>query len=107
MCNVIKGIHKVNEKLKGITILAGTEVDIWADGSLDFDNKLLAEFDFVIAAIHSGLGNQREKATNRTLKATGFLKPMEYEKTVSVRTPTAGEGAKRERSHLNLIRRYP
>ncbi len=65
----IKQIRKLDEKLKGITILAGTEVDILADGSLDFDDKLLAELDFVIAAIHSGLASPREKVTSRTLKA--------------------------------------
>ncbi len=65
----IKEIHKLNEKLKGITILAGTEVDILADGSLDFDDKLLADLDFVIASIHSGMGSSREKVTTRTLKA--------------------------------------
>jgi DNA polymerase (family 10) len=65
----IKEIRKLNEKLKGITILAGSEVDILADGSLDFDNKLLAELDFVIASIHSGLASSREKVTTRTLKA--------------------------------------
>jgi len=65
----IKQIRKLNEKLKGITILAGTEVDILADSSLDFDDKLLADLDFVIASIHSGLGSSREKVTMRTLKA--------------------------------------
>ena len=65
----IKQIRKLNEQLKGITILAGTEVDILADSSLDFDNKFLAELDFVIAAIHSGLASPREKVTSRTLKA--------------------------------------
>ena len=65
----IKEIRKLNEQLKGITILAGSEVDILANGSLDFDNKLLAELDFVIAAIHSGLASSREKVTTRTLKA--------------------------------------
>jgi DNA polymerase (family 10) len=65
----IEQIRRLNEKLKGITILAGTEVDILADGSLDFDNKLLAELDFVIASIHSGLSSPREKVTGRTLKA--------------------------------------
>jgi len=65
----IKEIHKLNEQLKGITILAGTEVDILADSSLDFDNKLLAELDFVIASIHSGMTSSREKVTIRTLKA--------------------------------------
>ncbi len=69
LADQIKQIRKLNEKLKAVTILAGTEVDILADGSLDFDNKLLAELDFVIAAIHSGLASPREKVTNRTLKA--------------------------------------
>jgi DNA polymerase (family 10) len=65
----IKQIRKLNEKLKGVTLLAGSEVDILANGSLDFDDKLLAELDFVIAAIHSGLASSREKVTTRTLKA--------------------------------------
>jgi len=65
----IKQIRKLNEKLKGVTLLAGSEVDILANGSLDFDDKLLAELDFVIAAIHSGLAGPREKVTTRTLKA--------------------------------------
>lgn len=65
----IKQIRKLNEQLKDITILAGTEVDILADGSLDFDDELLAELDFVIASIHSALASPREKVTGRTLKA--------------------------------------
>ena len=65
----IKQIRKLNEQIKGITILAGTEVDILADSSLDFDDKLLADLDFVIATIHSGLASSREKVTTRTLKA--------------------------------------
>ncbi|MBN1392749.1 MAG: DNA polymerase/3'-5' exonuclease PolX, partial [Sedimentisphaerales bacterium] len=69
LANQIKQIRKLNEKLKGITIFAGTEMDILADGSLDFDNKLLADLDFVIASIHSGLTSPREKVTARTLKA--------------------------------------
>ncbi len=69
LADQIKQIRKINDKLKGITILAGTEVDILANGSLDFDDKLLSELDFVIAAIHSGLAGPREKVTMRTLKA--------------------------------------
>jgi DNA polymerase (family 10) len=65
----IKQIRKLDEKIKGITIFAGAEVDILANGSLDFDDKLLAELDFVIASIHSGLASPREKVTSRTLKA--------------------------------------
>jgi DNA polymerase (family 10) len=62
-------IHALNAKLKGITLFAGAEVDILADGSLDFDDRLLADLDYVVASIHSGLGSPREKVTRRTLKA--------------------------------------
>ena len=65
----IQEIHKINDKIKGITILAGSEVDILADGSLDFEDELLAELDFVIASVHSGLASPRQKVTMRTLKA--------------------------------------
>jgi len=65
----IEEIRQINESLKGITILAGSEVDILADGSLDFDDKLLAELDFVTASIHSGMAGARERVTMRTLKA--------------------------------------
>jgi DNA polymerase (family 10) len=65
----IKQIRNLNEKIKGITIFAGSEVDILADGSLDFDNKLLADLDFVIASVHSGMTSPRERVTKRTLKA--------------------------------------
>ncbi len=65
----IEQIHKINAKLKGITLLAGAEVDILADGTLDFEDKLLADLDYVVASIHSGLGSPRERVTMRTLKA--------------------------------------
>jgi DNA polymerase (family 10) len=65
----IEQIHKVNKQFKDIEVFAGTEVDILADGKLDYDNKLLAELDFVIGSIHSGMTSPREKVTMRTLKA--------------------------------------
>ena len=65
----IREIHKISDKLKGITLLAGAEVDILAAGNLDFDDELLADLDFVVASIHSALGSARERVTMRTLKA--------------------------------------
>jgi DNA polymerase (family 10) len=62
-------IHKINAKLKGITLLAGAEVDILADGALDFEDTLLADLDYVVASIHSALGSPRERVTRRTLRA--------------------------------------
>lgn len=65
----IDEVRKIDAALKSITVFAGAEVDILADGSLDFEDELLAELDFVVASIHSGLQSPREKVTTRTLKA--------------------------------------
>lgn len=52
-----------------ITVLRATEVDILADGRLDFDDELLAGFDWVTASIHSGFGQDAERLTARALAA--------------------------------------
>ena len=65
----IEQIRKIDAKLHGIAILTGAEVDIRADGTLDFENALLADLDYVIASIHSALGGPRERVTTRTLRA--------------------------------------
>ncbi|MGB7581845.1 MAG: DNA polymerase/3'-5' exonuclease PolX [Sedimentisphaerales bacterium] len=65
----IERIRKLNDRLKGVTVLVGTEVDILADGSLDYDDKLLAQIDFVIGSIHSRMSSDRETLTKRVLKA--------------------------------------
>ena len=62
-------IRKLNEKLAPFRILSGIESDILADGSLDYPDEILATFDFVVASVHSGLRMDREKATERILKA--------------------------------------
>jgi len=62
----IDEIHKLNQKLSGIVVLAGTEVDIKTDGSLDFPDSILERLDVVVAAIHSGF-KQPEKTISRRL----------------------------------------
>ena len=62
-------IRKVSERLKGIVLLAGCEVDILADGSLDFEDEILAELDFVVASPHIALKQDAAKATDRLLRA--------------------------------------
>lgn len=52
-----------------IRLLQGAEVEIRADGSLDFPDEVLAELDIVIAALHTGLRQPRERVTERTLNA--------------------------------------
>ncbi len=58
-------IHRLNEKYEDITILAGVEMDILPDGSLDYDDQLLEEMDFVIASIHSAFSQAQEKIMER------------------------------------------
>ena len=53
----------------GIRVLAGIEVDIRADGSLDMDDESLAGRDWVMASIHSGFDGPREKLTERLVAA--------------------------------------
>jgi DNA polymerase (family X) len=65
----IKAIHAAREEVKGITILAGSEVDILADGTLDYDDDLLAELDTVVASPHTALSQDPATATKRLLKA--------------------------------------
>ncbi|MCU0665909.1 MAG: PHP domain-containing protein [Candidatus Omnitrophica bacterium] len=62
-------IDKVNAKLKGIQVLFGTETDIKGDGSLDYSDAILSQFDIVIAAIHSGFKQEQEKITKRVILA--------------------------------------
>lgn len=65
-----KEIEAVNEQLEGqVRVLAGVEVEIRADGSLDYPDEVLAELDLVIASLHSGLRTGREKTTERMLAA--------------------------------------
>lgn len=62
-------IDRLNEKMKGFQILKGTEVDILSDGRLDISDKVLERLDIVIAAIHSGFKQDREKMTRRIIRA--------------------------------------
>ena len=65
----IEHIRRMNKKLKNFRILTGTEVDIKSDGRLDYKDKILARLDIVIAAIHTGFKQDRERLTQRIMKA--------------------------------------
>jgi len=65
----IAEIRRLNEKLTDLRILTGTEVDIRADGSLDFPDELLGKLDVVVAAVHSAMGQDQAKMTERVLQA--------------------------------------
>ncbi len=65
----IEEVQKLNQGLKDIHILTGTEMDIRADGSLDLPDEVLARLDVVVAAVHSSMGQEQEKITRRVLGA--------------------------------------
>ncbi|MCD6452501.1 MAG: DNA polymerase/3'-5' exonuclease PolX [Acidobacteria bacterium] len=69
LINEIKEIRRVNEEVSGITLLAGAEVDIRMDGTLDFPDEVLTKLDVVIAAVHSGFKQSREEMTRRIIRA--------------------------------------
>ena len=63
-------IQVANEALgPDFHILHGTEIEIKADGTMDYPDEVLAELDFVIASLHTGLSQAREQVTERLLNA--------------------------------------
>ncbi|HEY6371900.1 MAG TPA: DNA polymerase/3'-5' exonuclease PolX [Candidatus Sulfotelmatobacter sp.] len=62
-------IRAVDKQIEGITIFAGIEVDILADGDLDLSDDVLAQMDIVIASVHSVFNQEPAKMTERLLKA--------------------------------------
>jgi DNA polymerase (family 10) len=65
----IREIRELEQGLGSIKILAGSEVDIRADGSLDYPDDLLNHLDWVVASVHSAMGQDAETMTARIIKA--------------------------------------
>ena len=65
----IKKLHAANDKKLGIRVLAGSEVDIMKDGSLDYSYEILAQLDVVVCSIHSYFNLDRAEMTDRMLAA--------------------------------------
>jgi len=62
-------IERLNATFDDFRLLQGAEVEIKADGSLDFPDEVLAELDVVVASVHSGLRQERERITARLVSA--------------------------------------
>ena len=65
----IEAVHEADKATNGISILAGSEVDILVDGTLDYDDDLLGVLDVVVASPHAGLRAKPKQATKRLLRA--------------------------------------
>jgi len=65
----IKKIRSAQEKVPGIRLLAGSEVDILKDGALDLDDEVLAQLDVVVCSVHSYMNLDSAEMTDRILAA--------------------------------------
>jgi DNA polymerase (family 10) len=65
----IREIDRLNENLRGFTILKGIEVDILKDGRLDLPDSILSRLDLVVAAVHSFFDLPRQAQTDRVVRA--------------------------------------
>lgn len=65
----IQQVRELNAEINGMEVLAGSEVDILKDGSLDFPDELLAELDIVVASVHAGLSMGEAEMTDRVIRA--------------------------------------
>ncbi|MEI8217731.1 MAG: PHP domain-containing protein, partial [Elusimicrobiota bacterium] len=65
----IAEVQAYNKKKTGITVLCGSEVDILADGTLDYPDAVLRQLDFVIASIHTGFKQTEDQITRRIIAA--------------------------------------
>jgi DNA polymerase (family 10) len=62
-------VRALNGRFDGLTLLAGIECDILADGSLDLSHDCLAALDIVIASVHSHFSQDEAEMTDRVLRA--------------------------------------
>ncbi len=67
----IARIRAANEQIEGISIMAGVEVDILADGELDLSDSVLEQMDVVVASVHSAFNQEPQQMTDRLLRAIG------------------------------------
>jgi DNA polymerase (family 10) len=68
----VENIHRIKaarKKVKGIEIWTGAEVDILGDGSLDYPDEILKQFDIVLVSVHSRMNMPVEEMTARLLRA--------------------------------------
>src|SRR5215207_5492528 len=65
----IAEVHALNASLDDFEVLAGSEVNILPDGSLDYDDELLAKLDWVIASVHTSFAMGEKEMTDRMIRA--------------------------------------
>lgn len=70
LADQVKAVRRLQDRLgKRLTLLAGTEVDIKADGSLDLPGTALKELDIIVGSVHSRFRMEKSEMTERVVKA--------------------------------------
>ena len=65
----IERIAEIDAGLEGMRLLAGSEVNIMPDGSLDYEDELLEQLDWVVASVHTAFGMDEQRMTERMITA--------------------------------------
>jgi DNA polymerase (family X) len=92
-------IERIRElDVEGITVLAGTESNVLPDGSLDYDDDLLAELDWVVASVHTSFRMPEREMTERMVAA------IEHPLTDAIGHPTGRMLGRREGYALDIDR---
>ncbi len=92
----IELVRAANERIEGIEVLAGSEVNILPDGSLDYEDDLLAELDWVIASVHTSFRMGEQKMTERIVAA------IEHPRVDAIGHPTGRLIERREPYEVNV-----
>ncbi|HEY2767457.1 MAG TPA: PHP domain-containing protein, partial [Solirubrobacteraceae bacterium] len=96
LCAQIERIAEIDAGLEGIQLLAGSEVNILPDGSLDYDDELLARLDWVVASVHTAFGMDEQRMTERMIAA------LEHPLVDAIGHPTGRLIERREPYAVNL-----
>jgi DNA polymerase (family 10) len=92
----IEHVREADASIEGIKILAGSEVNILPDGSLDYEDELLQELDWAIASVHTAFGMSEQRMTERMITA------MEHPLIDAIGHPTGRMIERREPYALDM-----
>jgi DNA polymerase (family X) len=92
----IEQVREANAQIAGIELLAGSEVNILPDGSLDYEDELLGELDWVIASVHTAFGMGEQAMTERMIAA------IEHRAVDAIGHPTGRMIGRREPYAIDL-----
>ena len=92
----IERVHEADAQIDGIRILAGTEVNVLPDGTLDYDDELLGRLDWIVASLHSSFRIGEQEQTERMIRA------MEHPLVDAIGHPTGRLIERREAYALDI-----